>query len=82
MLQDRDVGSAVADERRQEDVIVRVAAGSIVVEADGPNYAPAVQRETKKANRQRICAVHWLLVPLWRQHALDLNALLLKWWRQ
>ena len=28
--------------------IVRVEAGSVVVEADGANYAPVVKRESKK----------------------------------
>ena len=33
--------------------IVRVEAGSIVVEAEGANYAPVVKRESKKARRAR-----------------------------
>ena len=33
--------------------IVRVEAGTIVVEADGANYAPAVKRESKKKRRAR-----------------------------
>ena len=33
--------------------IVRVEAGSVVVEADGANYAPVVKRESKKERRAR-----------------------------
>ena len=33
--------------------IVRVEAGSVVVEADGANYAPLVKRESKKERRAR-----------------------------
>ena len=33
--------------------IVRVEAGSIVVEAEGPNYAPVVKRDSKKERRAR-----------------------------
>ena len=33
--------------------IVRVEAGSVVVEADGANYAPLVKRESKKERRSR-----------------------------
>ena len=38
---------------RSSSVIVRVAAGSIVVAAEGPNYVPKVKRETKKQRRAR-----------------------------
>ena len=43
-------------ELRAESVaqrIVRVEAGTIVVEADGANYAPAIKRESKKERRAR-----------------------------
>ena len=42
----------LAHEQRS-DVIVRVAAGTIVVEAEGPNYVPHKKRETKKQRRAR-----------------------------
>ena len=51
-LDDVDVDDLLAAEQRG-DVIVRVEAGTIVVEADGPNYVPSVKPETTKARRAR-----------------------------
>ena len=41
-LEEVDVDNLLAVEQRG-DVIVRVEAGTIVVEADGPNYTPHVK---------------------------------------
>ena len=49
-LEDVDVDNLLAVEQRG-DVIVRVEAGTFVVEADGPNYTPHVKHERKKARR-------------------------------
>ena len=46
-----NVEELLANESRG-DVTVRVAADSIVVEAEGLNYVPKVQRETKKQRRR------------------------------
>ena len=51
-LEEVDVDDLLAVEQRG-DVIVRVEAGTIVVEADGPNYTPHVKHERKKARRAR-----------------------------
>ena len=40
-------------DERHSDVIVRVAASTIVVEAEGPNYVPGKKRETKEQRRAR-----------------------------
>ena len=41
-LEEVDVAGLLATERERTNVIVRVAAGSVVVETEGPNYVPAV----------------------------------------
>ena len=51
-LEEVDVDNLLAVEQRG-DVIVKVEAGTIVVEADGPNYTPHVKHERKKARRAR-----------------------------
>jgi hypothetical protein len=51
-LEGVDAEAAVAAEQRSGNV-VRVAASSIEVEDDLPNYAPIVRREAKKARRKR-----------------------------
>ena len=51
-LQEVNVEELLARESHG-DAVVRVAADSIVVEAEGPNYVPQVQRETKKQRRAR-----------------------------
>ena len=51
-LEEVNVEEVLADERLS-DVIVRVAASTIVVEAEGPNYVPNKKRETKKQRRAR-----------------------------
>ena len=46
-------GGCAAREESATQTIVRVEAGSIVVEADLANYTPEVKRESKKARRAR-----------------------------
>ena len=45
--------AAVLRAETAAQTMVRVEAGSIVVEADGANYAPVVKREGKKERRAR-----------------------------
>ena len=52
MLEEVDAEAALRAESATQ-TIVRVKAGSIVVEAEGANYAPIVKRESKKERRAR-----------------------------
>ena len=51
-LQEVNVEKLLANESR-DDVVVRVAAVSIVLDTEGPNYVPEVRRATKKQRRAR-----------------------------
>ena len=51
-LQEANVEKLLANESR-DDVVVRVAAVSIVVDTAGPNYVPEVTRATKRQRRAR-----------------------------
>jgi hypothetical protein len=52
VLEEVDLQAALRTETAMQ-TIVRVEAGSIVVEAEGANYVPAVKREGKKERRAR-----------------------------
>ena len=50
-LQEVNVEKLLANESR-DDVVVRVAAVSIVLDTEGPNYVPEVRRATKYYRRK------------------------------
>ena len=51
-LQERDEDGLLRSEQ-QGAALVRVAADTVVVETEGPNYTPKVKRESKKERRAR-----------------------------